>query len=61
MNIYHVLPLDDLYLHIEAETCPCLPKIELVEDKGKVVIHHAWDEREKYEQVEAVKGHTRLL
>ncbi len=39
----HIFPPNDLVLHeLVGTNCPCGPRIE-----GKVVIHNAWDEREK--------------
>jgi len=42
----HVVPLNDYREHIADRNCWCCP---LVEDDG-VVIHHAMDCREQYEQ-----------
>jgi hypothetical protein len=45
----HVYPLGDLLPHnTVGESCPCAPRVEYHLD-GKIVIHDAWDGREKRE------------
>lgn len=46
--IYHVLPINDLRDHVEAEDCWCEPRIE-EDDGGTVVIHNSMDGRELVE------------
>jgi hypothetical protein len=54
MTNFHVLPIGDIAEHIESADCPCHPKIEGV-GLNRVIIHHAWDEREKWEQLDEPK------
>jgi len=44
--VIHVIPVNDIHEHIEAEWCSCQPKTE-----GDLVIHNAWDDREVIEEV----------
>ena len=45
----HVIPLDDLKLHVESgEWCHCEPRIT----EDGVVIHNAYDGREFFEDVQ---------
>lgn len=48
-DTWHVVPLNDLKEHVDAETCWCRPDVEYV-GVGTIVTHHAMDERESYEQ-----------
>ena len=50
-NTVHVYPVDDTYPHITegGAGCPCKPQVETVEG-GTLIIHNAWDGREKAEQ-----------
>jgi len=50
----HVMPVDDLREHL-FEICPCNPTIEIV-GANLLYIHHAWDNREAVEEVEAMLG-----
>lgn len=44
---YHVLPIDDIKPHEESSTCPCCPKVEILESNGEmVIIHNSFDGRE---------------
>jgi hypothetical protein len=47
INVY---PLDDLVFHVLTKDCPCEPTLIVEDGHVKVIIHHAWDEREKYEE-----------
>lgn len=48
----HVYPTNDLHPHnTEGDECPCMPRIEVVAGGDYIVVHNAWDEREKYEEV----------
>lgn len=49
--IIHVLPINDLYEHEEAEWCPCKPKIE---ENGMLIIHNAFDNREVIEETKSI-------
>jgi len=42
----HVLPNNDLAEHLEAEGCPCNPRVEIQDNGVAVVIHNSWDKRE---------------
>jgi hypothetical protein len=44
----HVYPINDLVFHVLTEQCPCDPTV-IVKGRSKIVIHRAWDEREKSE------------
>ena len=46
-EIIHVLPLNDLRPHIESPHCPCRPRIE---GEGCLIVHHAYDGRDRCEQ-----------
>jgi len=46
--IIHTLPVGDLREHVESEDCWCGPEV-IEEDLGKNIVHHALDEREKFE------------
>ena len=52
-DTWHVIPLNDLKDHDETETCWCRPDVQYV-GVGTVVLHHAMDERESYEQGRAM-------
>lgn len=39
----HVVPNNDLYEHDLSTLCTCLPRLR---DKGRVVVHNAYDKRE---------------
>ena len=45
MSEQHILPLNDTRSHIERMTCPCDPKLEIV-DGGFIIIHNSFDRRE---------------
>lgn len=50
----HVYPIDDVLDHnTESDCCGCKPRIE-----DGVVIHHAYDQREVIEQLEAEKNNA---
>jgi hypothetical protein len=50
MHDYHVVPVDDLRPHELSPTCWCCPSRDDASDEdGTVYVHHALDEREKYE------------
>lgn len=50
MHDYHVVPVDDLRPHELSPTCWCCPsKDDASDEDGTVYVHHALDEREKYE------------
>lgn len=50
-DTYHVEPTNDLKPHnTGSDYCRCMPRIELVDGGGKVVVHSAWDGREFYEE-----------
>jgi hypothetical protein len=50
----HVLPVNDLFPHIEEGTnCPCRPRIER-HGNDLLVIHNAWDGREQWEEARSV-------
>lgn len=51
----HVLPLNDTIDHLELRECVCRPRIEKQSDCPAVVVHHAADGREYFED-----GHTPL-
>jgi len=57
LEIYHVVPIDDIKPHVESGThCPCQPEIRPEPPYGQLVIHNAWDGREFYEE-SGPKGH----
>lgn len=45
----HVEPLGDLIIH-NYRDCPCCPRIEW-ESAKRIIVHHAWDQREKTEDL----------
>lgn len=45
----NVMPVDDLIEHIEDTTCECGPTVQH-ENGSMIVVHHAADCRELYEQ-----------
>lgn len=51
---WHVYPLGDTFEHVvEGFSCWCSPDIE---DDDMLVMHHAHDQREKYERGERKKN-----
>lgn len=46
-ELIHVVPLNDLRDHEASITCWCHPTPD--EDEPQVILHHALDQREKYE------------
>lgn len=48
----HVMPVDDLKEHL-FENCPCEPRVE-VEGANLIYIHHSWDGRELFEQIDEI-------
>jgi len=56
-EVWHIIPLNDLEEHSETLDCACDPHLEIF-DKGTLVIHNAYDNREIGEDlIEAVKKH----
>ena len=47
----HILPVNDLKPHIEASTCECKPKVEMLEDGEMMVVHNSYDGRERIEEL----------
>lgn len=47
--MYDILPIDDLKEHEEKSTCPCGPRVEVVEGGNMVCIHNSYDGREAVE------------
>lgn len=49
----HVMPIDDLIEHDEADDCVCVPRLDPVEREdgsiGWVIVHHSLDGREATE------------
>ncbi len=45
----HVYPINGLVFHVLAEDCPCDPVVITEVGNIKIVVHNAWDEREKSE------------
>jgi hypothetical protein len=46
-NVWHVYPVGDLKEHqLVGYECKCNPKIEVQSNKGLVVIHNSYDNRE---------------
>lgn len=55
-KVVHVVPLNDLKLHLDGSTyCHCRPRLQR-EPEGTIVIHNAYDGREFYEDDEALNG-----
>lgn len=46
-DLIHVVPLNDLRDHEVSTACWCHPTPD--EDEPQVILHHALDQREKYE------------
>lgn len=55
----HIEPLRDLKPHIMSEACKCEPRVEVLENGNRLVVHNAYDGREFYENDEALEmsGH----
>ncbi len=51
MSIWHILPNNDLYEHLENSTCTCLPKLEILENGDILIIHNSFDRREEIEKL----------
>jgi hypothetical protein len=52
IEIRHVVPLDDLKEHVYIDMfCECAPRISVVDEHKLVVIHHAYDQRERWEHI----------
>lgn len=47
----HILPLNDIKLHVENTICECKPNIEILNDGYIMVIHNAFDKREIIEEL----------
>ena len=43
--IQHILPINDLKIHIENSTCHCSPEVQLLDNGYLLVIHNAYDGR----------------
>lgn len=50
MPDYHVVPLNDLVQHLELRQCLCRPRVEELPNGHAVVVHHAADGREAFEE-----------
>lgn len=48
--IIHILPIKDIYYHIEDTNCMCDPQQEIL-DKSILAIHNAYDGRDRQEQL----------
>lgn len=48
----HVIPLNDLYPHIECMSCECQPSRN--PETPRVVVHHSYDGRELKERIEQI-------
>jgi len=44
----HVMPVDDLWEHVDSDDCWCEPRLE-GESRPFVVVHHSADRREFFE------------
>jgi hypothetical protein len=49
-EVIHVIPVDDVFEHREGADCPCVPVVSFAEPNGALVVHHAWDAREAFEE-----------
>ena len=49
MNYTHILPIDDLMPHIQSKHCMCKPSIEKINNTESIVIHNAYDGRDRQE------------
>jgi hypothetical protein len=49
-DVWHVMPINDLRPHVDSPDCWCKPTQD--DECENVFIHHALDEREKYESGE---------
>ena len=49
-DLIHVVPLNDLREHVARIDCWCRPTPE--DDEPRVILHHALDQRKKYESGE---------
>lgn len=45
----NVIPLNDLFEHIESRTCPCRPTCEEQSNGKWLIIHNSFDGREYWE------------
>lgn len=41
----NVMPVNDLYEHIESTLCPCKPTIELRKDHKEIIIHNSFQDQ----------------
>lgn len=53
----HVMPVGDLREHIMSADCPCKPDIEVV-GADLIYIHHSWDGREYFEEIDEILGYN---
>ncbi len=50
MDTWHVVPNNDLKPHTEVGvSCKCRPRVEVVENGNRVVVHNSYDGREFFE------------
>jgi len=49
--IWHLLPINDLYEHLEKSTCKCFPKSEVLENGDIMITHNSFDKREVIERL----------
>ena len=49
---WHVLPVNDFKTHKEDENCHCKPRVEVVENGNKVIVHNSYDGRELNEKLQ---------
>lgn len=49
----HVIPIDDIKEHTFDANCPCGPDAEII-GAGIKYLHHSWDLRELFEEVEEI-------
>ena len=46
MSNWHILPVNDIKKHIQHEECWCDPRIEVMDNGDRLVIHNSKDQRE---------------
>lgn len=56
-DIFHVIPVNDIWSHLESDDCECEPRIE---EDGHVIVHNSYDGRELIEEVDRILDRTNL-
>ena len=49
IDVYHVIPINDIEEHSEKDGCKCKPTIEVMKNGNVVIVHNSFDGREAVE------------